>query len=90
MLVTVEPNPFSATTRIAFDLPQSGRGELTLFDARGREVRRFARTAAQPGRWEVAWDGRDAQGGELPGGVYFYRLGLGAKNLAEGKIVRIR
>ncbi len=88
--VTVGPNPFTANTRIAFDLSQTAAVELSIFDPQGREVRRFTQERVPPGRSGMTWDGRDENGSELPAGVYFYRLGVDSKVAAEGRIVRIR
>lgn len=74
------PNPAAGeATRLEFLLPARA-GEagfaLRLFDARGRLVRELAE-----GRWgpeaaerRVDWDGRDAAGRQVAGGVYFARL----------------
>jgi hypothetical protein len=88
--VVVGPNPFTANTRITFSLGRAGAVDLALYDAQGREVRRFIQGQVQPGRWAVSWDGRDAGGEELPGGVYFYHLAVDSQVAAKGKVVRIR
>ncbi len=68
-----EPNPFSSRTTIAMDLPRASDYTLTVFDVRGRVVRRIDGRAG-PGRILLGWDGSDAQGRPLASGVYFYRL----------------
>lgn len=68
------PNPFRATTRIAFDLPRHvGGASLTVLDAAGRRVRDFTLDGAS-GEGAVVWDGRDGSGRRVAAGVYFYRL----------------
>ena len=68
-----EPNPFSSRTTIAMDLPRTTDYTLTVFDVRGRVVRRIDGRAG-PGRVLLGWDGSDALGRPLASGVYFYRL----------------
>lgn len=69
------PNPFNPTTTVRFDLPREGRVSLTVYDARGRRVRRLLDgTYLRSGPNSVLWDGRGDGGGELPSGVYFGRL----------------
>jgi T5SS/PEP-CTERM-associated repeat protein len=63
------PNPFNPVTTIAFDLPESARTSLIVFDAVGREVRRLVDGVRPAGRHQVVLD---AEG--LPSGVYLYRL----------------
>jgi len=63
------PNPFNPTTRIAFNLPQSGEVRLDVYDLKGRHIRQLL-TGIQPaGEQEVVFNAAD-----LSAGVYFYRL----------------
>lgn len=67
------PNPFRDRLNLVFTLPESAPGAISVFDVRGRRVRSFAWDSRREGL--VRWDGRDAQGREVPPGVYFIRLG---------------
>jgi parallel beta-helix repeat protein len=70
------PNPFAASTRIAFSVPSEVpvRVDVDVFDARGRRVRSLVRDRSVAGPMDVAWDGRDDRGHNVVSGVYFYRL----------------
>ena len=57
------PNPFNPSTDLRFALDRPGRVELAVFDARGREVRRFPAAEYAAGEHAVAWDGTD----DVPG-----------------------
>jgi hypothetical protein len=70
------PNPFNPSTRIAFDIPQPGRGRLAVFDVRGRLVRDLFTGAFEPGPHVVDWDGTASDGSRVSSGVYHYRLVL--------------
>ena len=48
--------------------------DLRIFDVRGRTVRTLVNGAQAPGRYAIAWDGRDERGNALGTGMYFYRL----------------
>ena len=52
---------------------------LLVLDSRGAMVRRLA--PSQVGRW--IWDGRDAQGRDLPPGLYHFEVALGSKVLGQ-------
>jgi len=82
------PNPLrpgattpEAQTTIRFFLPYDAPAELSLFDLLGRRVRVLARSNFPAGYNVLFWDGRDANGAQLPSGIYFYRLRAG--NLEE-------
>ena len=68
------PNPFNPKTTIHFDLPRTGRVELTVFDVMGRKVATLVNGELPSGRHQVAWLGRDGGGRQVASGLYFYRL----------------
>jgi len=69
------PNPFNPTTQISFDLAQSGKVALRIYDVAGRLVRTLIDKEMAAGRnHTVVWNGLDDQNGRVASGVYFYRL----------------
>ncbi len=72
------------------DLARAGGVKLAIYDLMGREVRRIERTGLAAGRWNLEWDGRDADGARLPSGLYFYRVGWDDGTAATGRLVRTR
>ncbi|MBI4552699.1 MAG: T9SS type A sorting domain-containing protein [Candidatus Latescibacteria bacterium] len=68
------PNPFNPTTQIVYDVPQAAYVTLTVYNLLGQEVIRLVDAEQAPGRYEVAWDGRNVQGLSAGSGVYLYRL----------------
>ena len=69
-----EPNPFTSSTRIRFELARTARVRLAIRDAAGRTVRVLREGELAPGSYSAAWDGRDASGRAVFAGVYFYAL----------------
>ena len=65
------PNPTTGAVHLAFG--REVRGEVVVRDVRGREVRRLAVTSDR-----ATWDGRDAGGAPVPGGVYLVGLADGS------------
>jgi hypothetical protein len=70
------PNPISARTAISFDLPEASDYSVSIFDIRGRLVRRYEGSSGS-GTTILNWDGVDASGAQSPAGVYFYRVRAG-------------
>jgi len=73
-LLQNRPNPFTPMTRIAFELAQPGWVEMGIYSVDGRLIRMLAEEEHTAGRHEVLWDGRDAAGKKVAGGIYFCRL----------------
>ncbi len=67
------PNPFNPETSIAFHLIEAGHVELNVFDITGREVATVVSRRLPAGEHSVMFEG-----GNLPSGVYIYRLEAGS------------
>ena len=86
------PNPFNPTTTIKYSIATSsplakGRTEegfvtLKIYDVLGREITTLVNKKQSPGTYTVTFNARSAAG-ELPSGIYFYRLKTG--NFSETK-----
>ncbi len=69
------PNPFNPTTNISYQLPTSGKVNLEVFDMLGRKVRILVQNEIQSsGEYSVLFNA-----GNLPSGVYIYKLTLDNK-----------
>ncbi len=69
------PNPFRASTAVAFALARPGPVDAAVYDVMGREVRVLAGgLRLEAGTQRLVWDGRDAAGREAGAGVYFVRV----------------
>jgi len=76
----IAPNPFSAWTTIAFDLPRNAPVTLAIFDLAGRRVRSLAEGAwLEAGPHACRWDGRNDAGARSEAGLYFLRMDAGAE-----------
>ena len=72
------PNPFNPATSIGYDLPQSVKSRLVVYDVNGVQVRELVDAKQPAGHHTVTWDGRSDAGAPVASGVYFYRLKAGA------------
>jgi hypothetical protein len=64
------PNPFTDQTTIQYSIVDAGDVELKVFDITGREVTTLASGFLDAGEFTAVWDGRSAQGVDVPAGVY--------------------
>jgi hypothetical protein len=67
------PNPFNPSTMISFNLKEAGRVRLSVFDVLGREVAVLVNGDRAAGSYDVNFNA-----GNLPTGVYLYRLEAGS------------
>jgi hypothetical protein len=66
------PNPFNPSTKIEFSIPLAARVRLIVYDALGRRITTLADRYMEAGFYSETFDA-----GNLPSGVYFYRLDAG-------------
>jgi hypothetical protein len=86
---SINPNPFSSTTTVMFDLPGGSGFNAEVFDIRGQRIRSLARAEVAAGPRTLSWDGRDEAGLKVADGVYFFRLETGGMSLTK-KMVLIK
>jgi len=63
------PNPFNPETVIEFSVKEKCNIVLSIYNVRGREVKRLINAPYQPGYFKVTFN---ASG--LPSGIYFYKI----------------
>jgi hypothetical protein len=71
------PNPFNPTTYIQFQVPQATTVRIAIFNTLGQEVATVFEGAKNEGTWEVAWNGKDKNGVNVPSGMYLVRMTAG-------------
>jgi hypothetical protein len=71
------PNPFNPATNIRFEINQTSRVTLKVFDLLGKEKNKLLEKELSPGGYEANWEGKDSSGKLLPSGVYLIQLKSG-------------
>jgi hypothetical protein len=79
------PNPFNGVTTLGYEIREAAEVRVVVYDLGGRQVRVLVEEYQQAGRYEVVWDGRDAEGREVASGIYFYRLETAEWGFVETK-----
>jgi len=73
-LLTAYPNPFNASTTIAFNLPKHSNVQLNIYDINGRLVRTLLDESMNVGQHKVIWNGDDRGGNPVSSGLYFAQV----------------
>jgi hypothetical protein len=77
------PNPFNPSTKIAYDMPKSGKVRLAIYGLDGSLVRTLVNESVTAGQHVATWNGRDDTGRNMASGTYFYRIESGAQTLTR-------
>jgi hypothetical protein len=72
------PNPFNPVTRISYTVPSAQHVRIAIYDVAGRLVENLVNEVKAPGEYMVEWNA-----GNLPSGVYFYRMQTGDQTLVR-------
>ena len=68
------PNPFNPSTTIEYFVPEESNVRLSVYNLLGNEVAVLVDGAVASGRHSVVWNAASNGHGDLPAGVYIYRL----------------
>lgn len=89
-LSSVMPNPSRGKLRISYTLAQHASASFEVLDITGRVVSRIPTEGREPGRWEVLWSGAREDGKRVAPGVYFVRMRLDGRSVAQRKVIVLR
>ncbi|MBN2016693.1 MAG: T9SS type A sorting domain-containing protein [Candidatus Cloacimonetes bacterium] len=87
-LLQNEPNPVISSTRISFNLPETGLIDLAIYNLKGQLVKTLY--SGNTSKHTVMWDGKDEQGKEIESGVYFYKMVMNGKTVDTKKLILLR
>jgi hypothetical protein len=68
------PNPFNPTTTIRYELFESARVSLKIYNMVGEEIITLVNDTQPPGEKLVLWDAKNNLGQIVASGIYFYQL----------------
>jgi len=68
------PNPFNPSTNIKYQIPSTGRVNLSIYNILGQRIATLKDEVQSVGYYNVIWDGRNDFGSQIASGVYFYRI----------------
>lgn len=68
------PNPFNPKTTIDYELPETSRVNLVIFDILGQKMRTLIDKKMESGQHQAVWDGLDDSGAPVTNGVYICRF----------------
>jgi photosystem II stability/assembly factor-like uncharacterized protein len=68
------PNPFNPKTKIRFEIPQTGKATLTIYNTLGQVIKKLFEGKLSVGTYTFNWNGINDLGLSSPSGIYFYEL----------------
>jgi len=83
------PNPFNPETTIHFEIARHQHVRVDVFDVLGKRQNTLLVDTLVPGKYSIAWNGKNETNELLPSGLYFIRL-VTEKNLLIRKVVLLR
>ncbi len=84
------PNPFNPSTTIKYEISQRSKVRIVIYNVLGEEIITLMDKEVMSGIYEVQWNGKDFNGGDVSTGIYFYRLSVGDGFTKIRKMVLVR
>ncbi len=78
-----DPNPFSSSTTIDFQIADDTEVKVIIYDVGGALVRTLLDRRLEMGSHSVEWDGRDDSGSYVDSGIYLYKLFAGIYSVTK-------
>ena len=77
------PNPFNPSTSIDFEVFESSKVSLDVYDLSGRLVKNLLSGNLNSGAYNIEWNGKSTNGISAAAGVYFYSLSSGESTIIK-------
>jgi flagellar hook assembly protein FlgD len=71
------PNPFNPVTTVRYDLPEDNMVNISIYDLRGRVIRRLVNSPQTAGFKTIRWNATNNAGFPVSSGLYLYRIQAG-------------
>ncbi len=81
------PNPSTNHTTVRYELIEGRKVRLSVIDITGKELTVLVNYYQETGIHELIWNGTNASGGALSGGVYLIKLDVGNKRPLYYKMI---
>ena len=77
------PNPFNPSTLIDFEVFETSKVSLNVYDLSGRLVKNLLSGNLNSGAYSIEWNGKNTNGISAAAGVYFYSISSGKSTLIK-------
>ena len=81
------PNPFILSTKIRYSISEPGYVTLKIYDIQGRVVKVLVDGYKEPGGYSTTWNGNGYSTGEVPAGIYYYKLESGSRIITRSLVL---
>lgn len=87
VLMQNQPNPFSASTNIYFNVFNYSEVQLSITDMQGKTVKELVNQKFIPGRYQAFWDGTTNYGGHASSGIFLANLIIDNQRMKDVKMI---
>ena len=84
------PNPFNPSTTISYSINKKSFVELTIYDIKGRLIKRLINQNQKGGKHNVVWNGKSRNNQCCSSGVYLVNLKLNGMSKKTSKIILLK
>jgi len=68
------PNPFNESTVFNYALPKRDHVNISIYNPIGQVIKTIESRVADPGVYQILWDGKDDSGNSVSAGIYFCKM----------------
>ncbi len=84
------PNPFNPETVIKFQMSQTEKVRIDVYDINGKWITTLVDGQKSAGSYSTLWNGKTNSGLDVASGIYYYTLTIAGNNVQSRKMTLIR
>lgn len=77
------PNPFNPSTTLSYQLPDSGKIKVNIYNVKGQLVKSIYSGYQEKGTYQMIWDGKDDNNNSVSSGIYYASLKTSKQNIVK-------
>ena len=83
------PNPFNPTTTILFEIGESGKTKVEIYNVKGQKIKTLLNKKMEIGQHSIIWKGNDNNNKCVSSGMYFYKISVNG-NQKVNKMIMLK
>lgn len=84
------PNPFNPKTTINYTIDKKSTVEISIYNIKGRLVKKLIDQILEGGKYNVIWDGKDQKNQYCSSGIYLVNLKMNGISKKTSKIILLK
>jgi FlgD Ig-like domain len=88
--LSIFPNPFNPETTISYNIPESGKVDLSIYNIKGQKVKTLINAQLSSGKYSTTWNGKNNSNKRVSTGEYIAKFKINGEEVAVNKMLLLK